>query len=67
MSASPTMKSLKCFTLKGLNHERVGTRCPTGALPLPTLTSAHTDITVNIVSSIPSSAFWKLAETSIPT
>ena len=41
--------------------------CPTGALPLPTLTSAQIDMTVSIVSSMPSNAFWKLAEISMPT
>ena len=41
--------------------------CPTGALPLPTLTRAQIDMIVNMVSSIPSNAFWKLAEISMPT
>jgi hypothetical protein len=51
----------------GLNHERLGVRCPTGAVPLPTLTRATMDSTNNMVSSMPSSAFWKLAEISMPT
>jgi len=61
------MKSLACFTLKGSNHVSDGTMCPTGALPLPTRTSAQIDSTVSIVSSMPSSAFWKFAEISTPT
>ena len=53
---------------KGLNQDNDGVRCPTGALPFPTLTRATTDrSTSSMVSSMPSSAFWKLAETSIPT
>ena len=51
----------------GLNHDQAGVRCPTGAVPLPTLTSATIESTSSIVSSMPSSAFWKLAEISIPT
>ena len=53
--------------LNGLNQLSAGVRWPTGAEPFPTLTSAHTDRTSSMVSSIPSSAFWKLAETSMPT
>ena len=54
-------------TSNGLNQLQAGVRCPMGALPLPTLTSATTDSSTSMVSSIPRSAFWKLAETSIPT
>ena len=53
--------------LNGLNQLSAGVRCPTGAVPFPTLTSIHTDSTNSMVSSIPSNAFWKLADTSIPT
>ncbi len=53
--------------LNGLNQSHAGVRCPIGAVPLPTLTSAHTDRTSSMVSSMPSSAFWKLADTSMPT
>ena len=52
---------------KGLNHDHDGVRCPSGALPFPTLTRATTDSSNNMVSSIPSRAFWKLADISMPT
>ncbi len=53
--------------LNGLNQDSDGVRCPSGAVPFPTLTSIHTDRTRSMVSSIPSNAFWKFADTSMPT
>ena len=53
--------------LNGLNQLSAGVRWPTGAEPLPTFTRAQTDRTRSMVSSMPRSAFWKLAETSMPT
>ena len=38
-----------------------------GRVPVPTLTSATTESTSSMVTSMPSSAFWKLAEISMPT
>ncbi len=67
MSVNPTMKLSGPGTSNGLNHVHDGVRCPAGADPLPTLTRATTDSTSSMVISMPSSAFWKLAEISMPT
>ena len=61
------MKPVKVKSWNGLNHDRLGVRWPTGAVPLPTLTRATMESTSSMVSSMPSSAFWKLAEISMPT
>ena len=53
--------------LKGLNQLSAGVMWPRGADPLPTFTNIHTDRTRSMVSSMPSRAFWKLADTSMPT
>ena len=51
----------------GLNQDEArGAGGPAGAFPVPTLTSAVTDSTTSMTSSMPSSAFWKFAETSMP-
>ena len=62
----PLAKALKLVMWNGLSHDRLGVRWPGGACPVPTLTSAVTDSTSSITSSMPSRTFWKLAETSIP-
>ena len=66
MRMMPAVKALKLETWNGLSQERLGVRWPGGAVPLPTLTSAVIDSTASMTSSMASSAFWKLAETSIP-
>ncbi len=63
---SPSTRSLK-DPPKGLNQDQAGWRCPIGADPLATLTRATTERMASIAISIPSSAFWKFAEISIPT
>ena len=67
ISVKPTMKLSGLGTANGLNHDSDGVRWPTGACPEPTLTSATTDRMRSMVISMPSSAFWKLAEISMPT
>ena len=62
----PLVNALKLVMWNGLSQERLGVRCPGGACPVPTLTSAVTDRTTSITSSMPSSTFWKFAETSMP-
>ena len=62
----PLAKALKLAMWNGLNQERLGVRWPGGALPFPTFTSAVIDSTSSITSSMPSSAFWKFADTSMP-
>ena len=66
MRMMPAVKALKLEMWNGLSQDRLGVRWPGGAVPLATLTSAVIDSTASITSSMPSSTFWKLAETSIP-
>ena len=63
----PLANALKLEMWNGLSQEMLGVRCPGGALPLPTLTRATIDRTTSMVSSMPSSIFWKFADTSMPT
>jgi hypothetical protein len=63
----PLANALKLEILNGLSQAMLGVRCPGGALPLPTLTRATIDSTNSMVSSMASRAFWKLADTSMPT
>ena len=51
----------------GLNQLHAGVRWPTGARAVAHLDQGHTERTTSMVSSMPSSAFWKLADTSMPT
>ena len=51
---------------KGSSHDQLGVSETAGWCPDPTLTSAVIDSTSSMMISMPSSAFWKLAETSIP-
>ncbi len=67
MSVKPTMKLSGLGTENGLNHDHDGVRWPDGACPDPTFTRATIERTSSIVTSMPSSTFWKLAEISIPT
>ncbi len=63
----PLANALKLEILNGLSQSRLGVRCPAGAVPPPTLTSATMDRTTSMVSSMPSRIFWKFADTSMPT
>ena len=67
MSVKPTMKPEKVKSWNGLNQDKLGVRCPGGAVPFPTLTRATMESTSSMVSSMPSRTFWKLAEISMPT
>ena len=67
MRVKPTKKLSGLGTANGLNHDHAGAKCPGGALPLPTFTNATIESTSSIVTSMPRSAFWKLAEISMPT
>ena len=53
--------------LNGSNHDQEKSRWPGGADPLPTLTSATTERTTSMVTSMARSTFCRLAETSMPT
>ena len=64
---TPLANALNEATWNGLSQLRLGVRCPAGAVPPPTLTSATTDSTTSMTSSIDSSTFWKFADTSMPT
>ena len=66
MRMMPLAKALKLEMWNGLSQDMLGVMWPGGACPPITLTSAVTDSTTSITSSMPSSTFWKLAETSIP-
>src|SRR6478752_4920282 len=65
ISVMPLKKDEKS-PANGLNHDRCGEIEPAGADPLPTLTRATIEKTSSITTSMDSSTFWKLAETSMP-
>ena len=67
INRTPLTKAENEPILNGSNHDHEKPRCPGGAEPLPTLTSATTERMTSIVTSMPSSTFCRLAETSMPT
>ena len=50
----------------GMSQLKLGCTDCGGWFPLKTRTSAVTDSTTSMTSSMPSSTFWKFAETSMP-
>ena len=50
----------------GFSQDQVGCSDTAGWCPVPTRISATTDSASSMVTSMDSSAFWKLAETSMP-
>ncbi len=62
----PTANALKLDTWKGLSQDALGCSETAGWCPVPTRTSATTEKTSSMPTSMDSSAFWKLAETSMP-
>ena len=64
MKMMPLANALKLVTSNGLNHDRLGGIDP--GCPWPTLTSATVESTSSMTSSMLSSAFWKLADSSMP-